>query len=366
MRIVLTIIILLIAPPLFSQNSFVYKRNAFGVLEVYQSQYGLPTGNPLYQIKKNVFGYLEIENLNTSPNPYTRRPDYSTYVTQGYNLPTKQILETIETLNKKQEYDYINSNAFQARNSQNSDIDRITKDFQSFFEDRNRMASSLLNFYNSNISFQSSFKNGWYDVVEIYNQDGLARLNVKEGVDYKYGVCKVVDNRIVEYYQNSSNWDIKDGYVFQKIKFDLASPIRNNKSSYRTLAGRYNFIYFLDNLLDSSKQIPNPQFSYYSLYTTTNFKESTVLIQIARNEMITDEDIKSMSIGAYSLAVGKESLSQGSGDCSNGLLTIAFRKPESNSDHFHMAIYRISDFKKWILRSISYKEGECHSSILNE
>lgn len=366
MRTFLTLIFITNFLICFSQNSYVYKRNAFGVLEVFQSQYGLPMGNPLYKIKKNVFGYLEVENLNTSQNPYTRRPDYSSYVTQGYNLPTKQILETLETLNKKQEYDYVNSNAFQAQNKNNNYLEKINEEVQKVQDDRNNMATTLLNFYSSNISFPVSFKNGWYNVVELYKMEGIPQRNIPAGLNYMYGVCKVADNRIVEYYQNSSNSSIKDGYVFQKIKLDLSSPVKNCKSTYKTVDGLYNSIYFLDNLLDSSIQIENPQFSFYSIYVGSNFKEYSLLIQIWRNSTITNQDMQQIGGSPYSIVLSDKNLAQSGGDCSNSLLTIAFRKPESYSDKFSLGVFRLSDFNKWIINNISYKLGECQSSILND
>src|SRR5438067_278266 len=118
-RLVTLLVICLLSINLNAQSSFVYKRNILtGELEVYQSQGGFPTGSPLYKIKKNVWGYLEVENLNASTNPFTNRPDYSAYSTyNGYQLPAKEIFQTLEVLNKRIEYDMLITNPNTTNNS---------------------------------------------------------------------------------------------------------------------------------------------------------------------------------------------------------------------------------------------------------
>lgn len=102
MRLLFISLFLLSFNALFAQ-SYVYKRNSItGELEVYKSQGGLPTGSPLYKIKKNVYGYLEVEDVEVSTNPFTKRPDYSNINSfKSYQLPAKEIFETLNQLNKK-------------------------------------------------------------------------------------------------------------------------------------------------------------------------------------------------------------------------------------------------------------------------
>ena len=365
MRVLFTILALTVFQVSFSQNSFVYKRNPFGVLEVFQSQGGLPTGAPLYKIRKNIWGYLEVESLNAAANPYTRRPDYSSYITQGYNLPTKQIFETLEALNKRSEYNYITSNKFQAQYSRNSEIDKIIKDYQAMAQQSNNVATNYLNFYNSNISFPKELRNGWYDVVGITKQDGIPEAGIKEGLSYNTGICKVVNNKIVEYYKDCQTSDVKDGNVFEKINFDLVSPIKDCKSTYRNSFGFYYSLYFLDNILDSSKQTENPEFSFYSIYTSNNFKQQTLplIINIFKNTLITKEFYNDKNDPPYLVVTGKPNPINN--DCSNSLLTIAFRKPKSTSDNFSIGILS-ADFKSWIINNIPYTPSHCQSTILNE
>jgi len=365
MKLLITFLLTLIINLSFSQSSVVYKRNPFGELEVYQSQGGLPTGSPIYKIKKNVYGYLEVENVDASTNPFTKKPDYANYNNfKPYQLPAKEIFTTLEVLNKRTEYDQLITNP---NTSINSTASQLLKDAQTFMQNRSVIATNLLNFYNSNVEFPKKLKDGWYDVTKISKytpNETEQRMGFKEGNEFTIGICKVVSNRISEYYENINLFDLKTGFVFQKINLDVASTVNNCKSTYRTKnENQYNTIYFLDNILDSAKQIESPDFGYYTINTANNFNSQnlTMSVQVARNKSVTRDEVLNLQAGPYQLTVFKPNPS--TGDCSNSAITLAFRK---SLDKFSIGIVRLTDKAVWTMNDLAFSPGTCSSTTLNE
>lgn len=366
MKAIITVTLCILTNFLLAQKSYVYKRNlATGDLEVFESSGGLPTGSAVYKIKKNVYGYLEVESIDASTNPFTKRPDYSAYSNfNSYKLPAKEIFETLETLNKKNEYDYIASNPTVANNSNAS---KLIQDAQSFMQNRNKIASSYLSFYNSNVDFPKKLKDGWYDAITIKKvelNDVSKNAGFNDGYDFSLVICKVESNKVTEYYENINVADVKTGFVFQKLKLDVVSPINNCKSTFRAFNDNvYSSIYFLDNILDSAKQITNPEFSFYTVYTAANFKSGnlTLNFQIARNKNITRDEIVNFRGGPYILTVFKPN--PYTGDCSNSVITFAFKK---SPDKFSFGIVRIGDSAIWTINDLSFSPGTCNSTTLNE
>lgn len=364
MRLIIIFLLCLATSSLMSQTSVVYKRNpATGQLEVFESRGGLPTGQPLFKIKKNVYGYLEVENSGASQDPFTNKPDYSAYNNfKPYQLPAKEIFQTLETLNKRYEFDYVSTN----ENKKTSELGK--EYFQKYFQDRSNIANAFFSFYQSNVSFPSAFKNGWYEVVNIYNTEGSSILGTSAGRDYKYGICKVENNKVVEYYENCNVYDLKDGYVFQKIKFDVISGIANCQSTFRAAGDNsYSTIYFLDNILDVNKQINNPNFAYYAIYTNYDFRQNGKLLNIliARNKKITEQEVRESSAGPYQVALVKGNPQ--TYDCDNSIMTLAFR---NSTDKFSIGIYEPTKTfyggKVWIINDIVVPASTCKATTINQ
>lgn len=357
MKLLLTSLLAFLLNNGFSQSSVVYKKNLFGELEVYKSQSGLPIGPPIYKIKKNIYGYLEIENIDVTTNPFTKKPDYSKYNSfKPYQLPVKEIFQTLETLNKRYELDYITSNSNSNTSSNNS---KYEEELRTYLKNRSNIANSFLSFYNSNISFPKKLSDGWYDVIKIY------KLENPETSNYKYGICKVNFNKVVEYYENINIFDIKSGSVFQKIKLELVSPINSCKSTFKAADdGKYYSLHFLDNILDSSKQISNPNYALFSIYTSNTSKYYSNLyidFQIARNKTITREEVLEFTGGPYSASL--YILNPESSQCNDSYLTLAFK---GLSDRFSVGISRMNDKKIWLLNDLLFTPGSCTSTSLNE
>lgn len=361
MKYYIFLITCLISSVAYSQSSIVYKRNAFGLLEVYKSQGGLPVGSPLYKIKKNICGYLEIENVDASTNPFTQKHDYSIFISRPLQLPIKEIFETIETLNKRYEYDNITSDP--NKNSSNEGKEYI----KNFFQQRSQVATELFKFYNSNVSFPKILANGWYEVVNIYDNEASSALGYEAGKDYKYGIAKVQDNKIIEYYENCNSSDLKTGFVFQKMKLDVMSTITNCKSTVRkTGSNDYSSVYFLDNILDYSKQIPNPEFGFYSIYTSFNIERSKMLVvQVVRNYTITREEVAGIKVGQYSAILAQPN--PNNNDCNNSLMTLAFKK---TSDIFSVGVVQTSEKifggSVWLFNNLTIPSGKCQATVLTQ
>jgi len=347
----------------FSQSSFVYKRNSLGQLEVYQSQGGLPTGTPIYKIKKNVYGYLEVESVDVSTDPFTRKPDYAAYNNfKPYQLPAKEIFETLETLNKRYEFDNVTSgNAKQNSKSGEHYIDK-------YFENRFDLAETQLNFYNSNISFPTKLNNGWYDVVKIFD-DALAKMvNPTKSKNFIYGICKVENNRIIEYYENCHYYDVKTAKIFKKINIDVSSSISNCKSTYRAVGeNQYFSLYFLDNILDETKQIGDPNFGFYTIYTSSNFNLGDgIFLYFGVNKTLNRQEIQSKTPpSAYSSGISL--LNPVENNCKSSFSTFAFRK---TGDKFSIAAAMLNQGQSyssiWLINDFSVIPDECKSTILNK
>ena len=99
---------------------------------------------------------------------------------------------------------------------QKANTDNVIKRLNKYTLSRSSVANAFLKFYNSNITFPKILKDGWYEVVKIYESSGISELGVNGGTDFKYGICKVQNNKINEYYENCNISDIKTSFVFQK------------------------------------------------------------------------------------------------------------------------------------------------------
>jgi hypothetical protein len=362
----ITVALGLLTNLLMAQKSYVYKRNvATGNLEVFESYNGLPTGSALYQIKKNLYGYLEIENIDASTNPFTKRPDYTAYSNfKSYQLPAKEIFETLETINKRNEIDYV---AKQPQNN-NSAFQNEMKRIAETLQNESAIANSFLKFYNSNVSFPKTLKDGWYEVVNVYDSKGLGN-QLKASIDYSYNlaICKVKNNRIAEYYSNCNIFNLKEGYVFQKVKLDVTSAITNCKATYRQAnSNEYNTIYFLDNILDSTKRIQNPEFSFYAIYTDPTFKfnvNSIINIQIARNKTLTNDEVRNMGGAQYGTLLLERN--PDTNNCNNSNLTLGFRKTKDTNDKYSIGILRFDDKAVWLVNGITVTPANCSGTTLN-
>ncbi len=346
-----------------AQTSLVYMRNpATGNLEVYQSQGGLPTGSPLYKIKKNVYGYLEIENVNAQTNPFTQRPDYTPYSNSpSYQLPVREIFETVETLNKRNEYDYMMS-----KPSNNQQYQSELNNLREYFQNRSRTANAFLKFYSSNISFPKSLKDGWYEVTNITDVSSLSEtFRGSAEKDFEFGICKLQNNKVVEYYKNCNLLDLKTGFVFQRKQIDVGGSVSSCKATFREMnSNEYQTIYFLDNILDSTKQIANPNFAFYSIYTAERFDPKPgFVIGISRNREIVQSEIQNATGSPYVTYFGAPNPSTG---CSKSLLTLAFKETGNTTDKFSVGILNVTNKKTWIFNNITLVQGDCRGGIISE
>lgn len=348
-----------------AQNSYVYKRNLLtGNLELYQSSGGFPVGSPIFQIKKNVWGYIEIEGLEVNTNPFSRRPDYSNLNTfNSYTLPSKDIINSIQVINKKTEYDraYIDGGS-------NYSSQKIINEMKRNMRSESDYARSLLDIYNSTISFPSSLSDGWYEVVDIHLSNRGVAFDVDAPYSYWFGICKVRDNKVVEYYRNMHFEYLKDSDVFEKSNLESISSISNCKSVIKPLKDdRFRTLYFIDNIFDSAKQINDPKFTYYSIFTEDGFvvnNNSWLAVQIAKNRTFRSSDSKQVILGPYESGFDKPNDSKRG--CRGSTMIFAFKHTGNPNDRFSIAIRRMSDMSFWTANDIPLNPGVCSGTILRE
>jgi hypothetical protein len=359
-RVIFFTLFFSLAASILAQTSVVYKKNsATGELEVYESRGGLPTGNPLFKVKKNVYGYIEVQNSGVNQDPFTKKPDYSNYNNfKPYQLPAKEIFETLETINKRYEYDNLASDA--ATNSNSSLLEKLNN----YTLTREATAKAFLKFYNSNVAFPKTLKDGWYEVVKIFESKGFAQAGIIGGTDFKYGICHVLNNKVNEYYENSNILDLKGSFVFQKMAIDVSSPVGACKFSFRVKnSNEYETVYFLDSILDETKQITDPQFSFFSIFTESALitPKDVLAVQISRNTVITRDKMLKMEAGPYvAMIIGPNIETT---DCANSLMTLAFRK---NIDNFSIGVVNFVNNKVWIFNNLIFSPGQCRSSTLTQ
>lgn len=376
MKVLTLIFALLIIETTNAQNSIIYKRNpATGVLEVYESQYGFPVGQRIGDIKQNpISGYVEITNYEkdkikaVAESPYTRKPNYDIQKFTPFNLPYQSLIDQIETLNRRHEYQLLEREPI--KQVPNSTLEEIKETFRT----ETNFADNFLNFYNSLSTFPLKLKDGFYNTAEISDSymNPLTKLSNRT---YVTGIAKVFDGKLVEYYGNIylDNFSTTTN-VYRK--YNLAAPIeiKNCKSLFYEPGGTLNQIYFLENLITSNNQIPDPNFGFYTFYTdglNSPDNQITLLHKIGRDlgREINFNDISfknnSGALGYFAGTFLSNRSYQFS--CNNSNITFAFRP---NKGKYSLSVLipgtAETDFVKtwWKVDNIIITPNSCSSTVL--
>jgi hypothetical protein len=179
---------------------------------------------------------------------------------------------------------------------------------------------------------------------------------------YKQAICKVQNNRIVELYNNTDIFDLKSGFIFHKMKIEVSSSITNCKASFRIAnENEYSTVYFLDNILDSSRQIEDPYFAFYTIYTNKSNLNDFLHVEIARDYNMSRDEIQNFRAGPYH--INAQEYNPPSNDCKNSMITLAIKRTNSL---FSIGIVRLSDKKTWIFYDLSFNPSSCNSTILSD
>lgn len=257
MKFIYSIICLLLFIPGLCQPRLVYKRNpSSGKLEVYESSIsGLPTGEPLYEISKNSWGYLEVktlqgnEQLQKTVDPYSRKPNYEVMHRQPYNLPYQAAIDQLNTLNR--------------RFAENLNMEGQIKDesARNFIEEIGKKededARNLLLMYQSFTSFPSIIKTGWHKAYNIFSPNYPKES--KNLAIAKY-IVYVENNKITKCFFIA---DKESKNIIAAIEpIEVSGTIANSKVILKLeSATGYETFYFIDELIDPSYELSiNPGF----------------------------------------------------------------------------------------------------------
>lgn len=351
------ILILFLNFQAIGQNSYVYKRNLLtGELEVFSSTGGFPTGSPLMKFKRNLYGYLEVQELPVNSDPYTGMPDYSALKMRNpYQLPINEIIETIESLNL--------SISYQNKRMEGSSVNsNITDDLNNYRKYKDKIATSYLNLINNLENTPKILKNGWYRVARIFKEEGITQIGLMGGNSYSLGIAKVIDNILVEYYENKHIADNVDGFVFQKIPLYAPIQISNLSVPFKNkITQAHEKLYFINNIFDPNIQEPEPNFSFFSIYSSSNTAPALLLF-IKRNEKITDENIKTLEGIPYQIQ--HTYANPIANQCDNSNLTLAFKEGEKN--WYSIAGIDFLGKGNFIFPDISISTNNCGSLVLND
>lgn len=281
MKIYFLFAAILISISVSAQNAIVYKRNVLtGKLEVYNAQNGIPVGQPLYEISRNIYGYTEIKalsnNQGVAPNyfvdPYSRKPDYSVQNFQPYQAPYGAMVDAVNARNS-QFYENLryttNSNLYTpppAKNSAQLSVDEIRRSLMETFDLDNKKALSLVTFYNSIQNYPTTIKDGWHfatsidkipsEAVATLAADISLNINVSgyyQTVKYLVYVEKNIMKSIFWLMPEESR-PIDIGKEWELSSF----PLINNASCYFNSKGSsaYTRLYFFDEIIDPNYVAP--------------------------------------------------------------------------------------------------------------
>lgn len=355
---------------IFGQQVFEYRRNVItGNMEVFEKSSETLFGKKVGELSQNIIsGYYELKTFNQTSNKitvinniYSNRPTYD--ATAYY----QNLLTQINTLNQLEELKKINTNQIKDEyyKSQARKLE---------FENRSLIIENIFSFYNSQKTFPSNLKDGWYETMEIQQYDKQFWQKALDGATIKFmnncGFVKIEKNKIVEYYRSL----LRPFYtscishnVFQKVNFDYVETVKECKASYKTMGtGDKGTIYFINNLVNPDQQIANPNFSYYTLYTDNlRVTKDEILIQIARNQVCNTEDIKNLQFGGYFTGLPSQiNNSKNFPSCNISNMTLAFK---GLNGPYSIGIISSSDANKiWTLDNINFVTSNCLSSTLTD
>jgi hypothetical protein len=164
-KLILLLIASFITNALFSQQGYIYKRNAFGTIDIYQSSYGTDQGAPIGTIKKNAFGYIEVEtkeqkNFTQTVDPYSYRPQLVPL--KPFLAPVSEIINTTNTY-----YQVLNQQKEIQEKRENANIKKGAEYLNSMFKPFQSKAKSLKTFLNSYTNRPDTVRQGWHNVLII-------------------------------------------------------------------------------------------------------------------------------------------------------------------------------------------------------
>lgn len=397
MKYLLTILIFLTIKNAGGQVTYVYEPNPLtGNVEILKTD----KSKNIYRekvsvIKRNpISGYFEIEetinqNLIQEPtiNPYSSRPNFElVYQIKPFNVGYENLIEQINTLNKRFEFDNVN----QLRQNNNLDKNKllyVDNFLKNYYENMNTTAKNLLNFYNAQTKFTQVLKDGFYYTTEISNNSVVNannKLHADNQINAEFkttlGIAKVINNKLVEYYETMYFEEMdKRSNVYKKFNLEISSTINNCKAIFREKGiPDIKTIYFFDNIIDPEFAIPDPKFGVISFNTSfipsanvnSNYSGKFLILRVARNKTgkITQEELKGsdLTIGNFGYIISYTTLNDNNSSCTNNSVMIAF-KPNNGNYSIGVSYLNLSLNQNiyWSFDNILIGESSCNVNNLS-
>lgn len=244
------LIIILFLPVLGFTQDVVYKRNAFGQVEIYSSNYGVPVGTPIGVVRRTAMGYIEVKDMSQqnafrqSENAYSRRPQLIT--TKPYLAPVSQHINSLNT--------FIEANKIQSQAQSQNEVTQRETHLKNLFEEMQTRYTDLLSFYNQIQNKPKSVSDGWHNVTcimpnplkDVFKGDKLVKI----------GYANVINNKVKQVIYR----DFTQGIMFEKEEV-ISNAIDGCKAFTKEPGSNSNLdeIYFLDYLLDTTTHADLPK-----------------------------------------------------------------------------------------------------------
>jgi hypothetical protein len=253
MKFLLTILMLMTTLIGTSQKTYVYKKNYYtGQTEVFESLGGVPIGMPILKMKINIWGYLELEDLNVQQtvkptvNPWSRKPNLESYKFTPYMEDYKGILETLQVLNDR--FESQNVARMQTTSQNTSWQSDWLKKLAEEANNETRLAKQRQDFFKKFANPPARLEDGWHFCESYYDSD-FGKLDVQKGTKIFYFLAKIKNDRIDSLYQTLT----PSGNIFTKVNILQGGGVVKCESLIKTEEGAPVYeLYFLNGLLDST------------------------------------------------------------------------------------------------------------------
>ncbi len=242
-------------------QSYLYKKNSFGQVEIFASSYGHPTGQPVAKIKRNVWGYLEIESLQSN-SAFTSRnnPNFKTPYYNSNRTELASVINSINTTNLFIQNNFIINNSSTGTNKNDkSFIDAIN----SGNEEASNRLQDINNLYSQFVNKPKVVANGWHEVVTFSSITAKNNTTVKTVFS---GYANVQNNKItqiIEYLTMGDNVVYFYDDVISNSINDCQAIYKLNNSSLK-----FTNVYFINALFNPTLTTNPPKLGRHLFYST--------------------------------------------------------------------------------------------------
>lgn len=234
-------------------QDFIYKRNFLGEIEVYNSSFGLPQGQPISTLKVNIYGNLELSN-NKNGEAFKETENVFNY--RKKLVPVKPYLAPVADIVNS--YNVYASSAINLQKKAESEIPQeYLNGMNASAKKEQAKASNFKMFYRSFLDKPNIVNDGWHKVIILQKapyssetQRNKLSSIIENGIDtiLSVGFAHVNDNKINQLFWGGSDWSntIFTGYIESRF----AGGIINKGFSNLRFDTEIVELYFIDYLLD--------------------------------------------------------------------------------------------------------------------